>query len=83
MVYGNKTMLHFKLSACDCDPGGSLDDGICDSKTDIANGLESGRCHCKSNVEGRRCDTCKNGFWNFSESNPDGCIGTCIITVNA
>lgn len=63
---------------CDCDPSGSLDEGICDSKTDIVNGLESGRCHCKSNVEGRRCDACKNGFWNFSESNPDGCqVCTC------
>lgn len=63
---------------CDCDPGGSLDDGICDSKTDLINGLESGRCHCKPNVEGRRCDMCKNGFWNFSESNPDGCqVCTC------
>ncbi|XP_050439565.1 laminin subunit beta-1-like [Adelges cooleyi] len=58
---------------CDCDPSGSLDDGICDSKTDPVNGLESGRCHCKTNVEGRRCDVCKNGFWAFSEQNPDGC----------
>ncbi|XP_063992157.1 laminin subunit beta-1 isoform X3 [Diachasmimorpha longicaudata] len=58
---------------CDCDPGGSLDDGICDSRTDILSGEESGRCHCKSNVEGRRCDLCKNGFWNFDPNNPDGC----------
>ncbi|XP_065226755.1 laminin subunit beta-1 [Planococcus citri] len=58
---------------CDCDPAGSLDDGICDSRTDPANNLESGRCHCKRNVEGRRCDTCKNGFWNFTENNPEGC----------
>ncbi|XP_046984371.1 laminin subunit beta-1 isoform X1 [Schistocerca americana] len=58
---------------CDCDPSGSLDEGICDSRTDIANGLESGRCHCKANVDGRRCDRCKNGYWNFDEENPDGC----------
>nr|XP_018916395.1 PREDICTED: laminin subunit beta-1 [Bemisia tabaci] len=58
---------------CDCDQDGSLDDAICDSRTDVANGLESGRCHCKTNVDGRRCDTCKNGFWNFTASNPDGC----------
>ncbi|GLH10959.1 Netrin-A [Gryllus bimaculatus] len=70
---------------CDCDPRGSLDDGICDSRTDPANGLESGRCHCKTNVDGRRCDRCKNGFWNFQESNPDGCQScTCntLGTVN-
>ncbi|XP_077296582.1 laminin subunit beta-1 [Arctopsyche grandis] len=58
---------------CDCDPRGSLDDAICDSVTDAAGGLEAGRCHCKVNVDGRRCDTCKNGFWNFEENNPDGC----------
>ncbi|XP_044764891.1 laminin subunit beta-1 isoform X1 [Coccinella septempunctata] len=58
---------------CDCDPDGSLDGGICDSVTDEANNLVAGRCHCKKNVEGRRCDTCKNGFWNFTNANPDGC----------
>ncbi|XP_057323287.1 laminin subunit beta-1 isoform X1 [Microplitis mediator] len=58
---------------CDCDPGGSLDDGICDPRTDVLTGEESGRCHCKLNIEGRRCDRCKNGFWNFDPENPDGC----------
>lgn len=63
------------FSACDCDPSGSVEEGICDSRTDPANDLVSGRCHCKTNVEGRRCDTCKNGYWNFTDSNPDGCQG--------
>ncbi|KAK6634441.1 hypothetical protein RUM43_011842 [Polyplax serrata] len=58
---------------CDCDPRGSTDDGICDSHTDPGNGLESGRCHCKPNVDGRRCDRCKEGFWNFDENSPEGC----------
>ncbi|KAJ8664871.1 hypothetical protein QAD02_006533 [Eretmocerus hayati] len=58
---------------CDCDPMGSLDDGNCDSRTDPLSGEESGRCHCKANVESRRCDRCKNGYWNFTELNPDGC----------
>lgn len=61
------------FSACDCDPDGSLDGGICDSVSDEANNLIAGRCHCKKNVEGRRCDTCINGFWNFTNENPDGC----------
>ncbi|XP_012542845.2 laminin subunit beta-1 [Monomorium pharaonis] len=58
---------------CDCDLSGSLDDGICDSRTDPLNGDESGRCHCKPNVDGRRCDRCKNGFWNFDPDDPEGC----------
>ncbi|XP_050314835.1 laminin subunit beta-1 isoform X2 [Anthonomus grandis grandis] len=59
--------------ACDCDPRGSLEEGICDSVTDPVNNLVAGSCHCKTNIEGRRCDQCKNGFWNFTEANPDGC----------
>ncbi|CAG9760320.1 unnamed protein product [Ceutorhynchus assimilis] len=58
---------------CDCDPHGSLDEGICDSITDPVNNLVAGSCHCKTNVDGRRCDQCKNGFWNFTEQNLDGC----------
>ncbi|XP_017782768.1 PREDICTED: laminin subunit beta-1 isoform X2 [Nicrophorus vespilloides] len=58
---------------CDCDPHGSLDSGICDSTTDPNNNLIAGACHCKTNVEGRRCDYCKGGFWNFTMENPDGC----------
>ncbi|XP_055926474.1 laminin subunit beta-1-like [Argiope bruennichi] len=65
---------------CDCDPIGSLDEGICDSRTDTLSGLVAGRCHCKKNVEGRRCDRCKNGFWNFQAENPDGCEAcTCDV----
>ncbi|XP_012252560.2 laminin subunit beta-1-like [Athalia rosae] len=66
---------------CDCDPSGSLDNGICDSRTDLLSGDESGRCHCKTNVEGRRCDKCKNGYWNFDFNNPDGCQACTCNTV--
>lgn len=61
------------LSACDCDPRGSQDDGICDSVSEPESGLEAGSCHCKAFVKGRRCDTCKDGFWNLDENNPEGC----------
>lgn len=61
--------------ACDCDPSGSLEDGICISKTDLDEGLEAGKCHCKPNVQGRRCDLCKHGYWNLTTINPDGCQG--------
>ncbi|KPM03150.1 laminin subunit beta-1-like protein [Sarcoptes scabiei] len=58
---------------CDCDPRGSKEEGNCDSYTNPALGLEAGKCSCKTNVEGRRCDHCKPGFWNLHEINPDGC----------
>lgn len=58
---------------CNCDPIGSLDEGICDSVYDPENGIEAGACHCKANVKGRRCDMCKDGFWNLNLENPEGC----------
>nr|CAD7395638.1 unnamed protein product [Timema poppensis] len=58
---------------CECDPRGTIDDGTCESRTDLINHLEAGRCHCKTYIEGRRCDRCKHGYWNFVENNPDGC----------
>jgi len=84
IYYKVKKLTIFRFVACDCDLGGSLDDGICDSKTDLLSGDESGRCHCKTNIEGRRCDRCKNGFWNFDPNNPEGCQGkeTVITTIN-
>lgn len=50
-----------------------MDEGICDSITDTESGYEAGSCHCKAYVGGRRCDTCKDGFWNLDENNPEGC----------
>ncbi|EDW63810.1 laminin subunit beta-1 [Drosophila virilis] len=70
---------------CDCDPDGSLDEGICDSVNDPENGIEAGACHCKPNVKGRRCDRCKDGYWNLDPNNPAGCEAcTCntLGTVN-
>ncbi|CAF0916506.1 unnamed protein product, partial [Brachionus calyciflorus] len=33
----------------------------------------TGRCICKQNVEGEKCDKCKQGFYDFSNSNIQGC----------
>lgn len=63
---------------CDCDPAGSLDAGLCDPYTNEAEGLISGNCHCKPNVGGKRCDACKDGYWNFNETSAEGCeLCTC------
>ncbi|XP_063890050.1 laminin subunit beta-1-like isoform X3 [Scylla paramamosain] len=58
---------------CNCDSRGSVDNAICDSRSDPVAGLLAGRCHCKTNVDGLKCDRCKAGYWNFSSENPEGC----------
>ncbi|KAF6030638.1 LanB1 [Bugula neritina] len=40
-------------------------------RSDPFNGLVAGRCKCKTNVGGSRCETCEAGYWNFTD---DGCI---------
>uniref|UniRef100_A0A3B5B749 Laminin subunit beta 2 n=1 Tax=Stegastes partitus TaxID=144197 RepID=A0A3B5B749_9TELE len=60
-------------AACDCDPDGSQNGGMCDSHTDPSLGMVGGQCRCKANVEGPRCDKCKTGFFGLSAENPQGC----------
>uniref|UniRef100_A0A665TFJ6 Uncharacterized protein n=1 Tax=Echeneis naucrates TaxID=173247 RepID=A0A665TFJ6_ECHNA len=50
---------------CICSTEGTLNGGQCDDS--------SGLCQCKANVEGPRCDRCKRGYYDLSESNPLGC----------
>ncbi|KAK6480575.1 laminin subunit beta-1 [Huso huso] len=59
--------------ACDCDPVGSLEGGVCDSHTDLDLGMIAGQCRCKVNVKGTRCDYCKEGFYGLSRNDPVGC----------
>ena len=39
----------------------------------VLSSQEGGQCFCKENTEGRRCDLCKPGFFNLTETNPLGC----------
>jgi laminin, beta 1 len=59
--------------ACMCDKMGSVNEGKCDPYTSEEEGLVAGKCHCKSLVEGLRCDRCQNGYFNLTSENPEGC----------
>ncbi|XP_066058873.1 basement membrane-specific heparan sulfate proteoglycan core protein isoform X2 [Chamaea fasciata] len=49
---------------CQCDQRGSTGDG-CDA---------NGQCHCKANVEGPHCATCRPHHFHLSRDEPAGCL---------
>lgn len=59
--------------ACSCNPEGTLHHGACESHTDPVLGTVAGRCLCKENVEGVRCDKCKANHFGLRGSDPLGC----------
>lgn len=48
---------------CFCDARGSLE-SVCNFRT----------CPCKTNVRGRNCNRCKEGYFNLEAKNPEGCL---------
>lgn len=70
---------------CDCEADGTTNEGLCDGFTDecVATGecdpatddmiYMAGKCHCKTFIDGPRCDRCMDGYWNMTVENVDGC----------
>jgi usherin len=59
---------------CECNLNGTKETllGECES---------NGQCECKRNVEGIKCEQCKEGYFSLSNINPDGCR-QCICSLN-
>lgn len=50
-----KGFIEFHIVACNCDSHGAI--GVsCDTE---------GKCQCRENFDGSRCNQCKEGFYNF------------------
>lgn len=51
---------YFGCEACNCDPMGVVRGNLqCD--------LNNGTCQCERNIEGRTCDQCRAGFFEFPQ----------------
>lgn len=57
---------------CNCNLQGTSE-AVCDRQTGLCACDEQGFCNCKSNVVGKKCDTCKDGTFGLEKNNPEGC----------
>ncbi|KAB0342537.1 hypothetical protein FD754_019463 [Muntiacus muntjak] len=57
---------------CECDSDGTISGGLCVSHSDPDLGSVTGRCLCKENVEGAKCDRCKPNHYGLSAADPLG-----------
>ena len=56
------------ILACNCAwPGSTSTSFICDK--------DDGQCQCESGIEGRQCNACQSGYWNFPTCEPCQCNG--------
>lgn len=55
---------------CKCNHLGSLSSYL---TVDGGYACSTQNCECKANVEGETCDKCKDGFWNLTLDNEQGC----------
>ncbi|XP_053315134.1 usherin [Spea bombifrons] len=51
---------------CDCNMPGTVNGNLQCEKI-------GGQCYCKTHVSGRKCDQCKDGFYDLRQGDPYGC----------
>eukprot|EP00038_Savillea_parva_P031308 m.84874 g.84874 ORF g.84874 m.84874 type:complete len:2114 (+) comp9611_c0_seq2:365-6706(+) len=66
---GNATCI-----ACGCDAAGSNATTCIQSPGDVPPGGLLGQCACKSNTQGRTCNTCALQTYNLSSAHTTGCV---------
>ena len=59
-------MLWFYFQACDVR-------GSDNATTTVNSSLKEETCKCKNFVKGEFCNECREGYWNLTQKNPDGC----------
>uniref|UniRef100_A0A1B6EDX6 Basement membrane-specific heparan sulfate proteoglycan core protein n=1 Tax=Clastoptera arizonana TaxID=38151 RepID=A0A1B6EDX6_9HEMI len=65
------------LSGGRCTP--SQDSCNCDYRGSLYTQCRNNQCTCKTNVEGPRCDRCREGTFDLSEDHIEGCL-ECICS---
>ena len=71
--YWGNALTDLKCHACECFGAGTIEnENLNENLDDIQCDLNNGQCNCKTNVIGRQCNECENGYWNITSGN--GCI---------
>ncbi|XP_022095830.1 laminin subunit alpha-like [Acanthaster planci] len=64
------------------DPSTGLVKGECvmNSGSPSPSGMLPGDCYCKVNVQGSKCEECKDGFYDLTDANSNGCLSCNCFT---
>ena len=70
------TIVFVWFAECTCFTAGTVNgSNVCEPN-------EEGLCTCKKNVEGLRCMSCKDTYYDLREDNVDGCTGDLLLQNN-
>lgn len=70
------TIVFVLFVECTCFTAGTV------NSSNVCEPNEEGLCTCKKNVEGLRCMSCKDTYYDLREDNIDGCTGDLLVQDN-